>query len=126
MTCVDTSVWIEFFRGKDTSLVIALKDLLEEGDVALVAPVWIELLVAASKKERDHLGKLFSALPRFYPSRATWKTLEQWTKRAKDKGHSFGLGDLLIAAIAAENNAKIWSLDSDFSRMSQLKFIRSY
>jgi predicted nucleic acid-binding protein len=126
MICIDTSVWIEFFRGGDDSLVLALQDLLEEGNVAIAAPVWIEILSAARKKERDRLGKLFSALPRFYPSRTTWKIMEQWTKRATEKGHSFGMGDLLIGAIASENDAKIWSLDSDFTRMAQLKFVRAY
>ena len=126
MICIDTSVWVEFFRGRNVSLVSEVQNLLEEGSVAVPAPVWIELLAVAGKKERDRFGKLFSALPRFYPSRNTWKTMEQWTKQASLKGHRFGMGDLLIGAITTENEAKLWSLNSDFSRMAELKFLRTY
>ncbi|MBI4404534.1 MAG: PIN domain-containing protein [Deltaproteobacteria bacterium] len=126
MICVDTSVWVDFFRGTHSSLVSELNELLEDDSVCLAVPVWIEILSGASKKDKERLGKALSALPRLYPQRSTWKLVEQWIKKASPKGETFGMGDLLIAAIASENNAKIWSLDADFSRMAQLKFIQLY
>ncbi len=44
----------------------------------------------------------------------------QIMERARTKGERFGVVDLLIAALAEENGAAIWSLDSDFRRLSRL------
>lgn len=41
-------------------------------------------------------------------------------------GLAFGAGDLLVAAIAAENAALVWSLDSAFDRLEQLRLISQY
>lgn len=123
MICIDTSVWIDFFEGRNASLVSDVQELLEDDKVILAVPVWIELLAGAAKKDRDRLGKLFSALPRLYPRKSTWELMEQWIKKGAQKGHRFGMGDLLIGAIAKENESRIWSLDSDFSRMARLKWV---
>lgn len=124
--CVDTSVWIEFFRDSDSQVTSELVELLDDNSVILAGPVWIELVSGAPKKELERLSKVLSAIPRCYPQKSTWKTIEVWAKQSSFKGHRFGMGDLLIAGIAAENHAKVWSLDSDFSRMKQLKFIDLY
>lgn len=126
MICIDTSVWVDFFKGKDSSLVAEVQELLENQNVLLIAPVWIELLVGASTKERESLGKLLSALPRDYPRKSTWDLMAQWTQKGVQRGHRFGMGDLLVGAMAAESDSKVWSLDSDFLRMAELRWVRLY
>ena len=64
-----------------------------------------------------------SALPVLYPERAAWQRIDDWIKRASDAGERFGIMDLLIAAIAAEQRVAVWSLDDDFVRMSRLRFV---
>ena len=123
MIFVDTSVWITFFRGTDAGLTSRLRSLLDDDEVALAAPVWIELLSGAGKKELPVLRKVLAALPRFYPTRQAWKTLDTWTSKAAEKGQRFGAMDLLIAVITYENEGKLWSLDSDFGRLAVLKMV---
>lgn len=126
MIAVDTSVWIAALRD-DTSLEArALRPLLDEDDVLLPIPVKIELLSGTSKRQRDALLRGLEALPVAYPTDETWRTLVRWTERTSTAGVAFGVGDLLIAAIANENGALLWSLDSAFDRMSRLRLVAQY
>lgn len=126
MIAVDTSVWIDYFRYPDSEVRPDLERLLDDEEVILPAPVWIELLTGAKTQEQDLLRKVLSALPRPIPTKSTWKTMESWTALSVKKGRRFGMGDLLVAAISVENSAKVWSLDQDFSQMAKLKFVKTY
>lgn len=123
MVAVDTSVWVEYFRGAP-AVVAELNSLLDDDDVLLPAPVWIELLSGASAKELPVLRNVLSAIPKVFPSKSVWKTIEVWIGLSTKRGRRFGFGDLLIAAICSEAEAAIWSLDKDFSEMSKLKFVK--
>jgi predicted nucleic acid-binding protein len=122
----DTSVWIEFFRGKNHSLGDHLSELLDSDQVMLASPVKIELLSGSSPAQFSTLQKLLSALPTFYPEVAAWDKIDLWVEDGINKRERFGFGDLLIAAIAAQQNGKLWSLDSDFRRMEKLGWIELY
>lgn len=123
MICVDTSVWVAALRRSGSAEAHHLSDLLEGNDVALPAPVRAEILSGASRRDRPHLRSTLSALPVLYPDGATWDRIDRWIDQAGDAGERFGVMDLLIAAIAVEERAQLWSLDDDFVRMARLKFV---
>ncbi|HEY3352413.1 MAG TPA: PIN domain-containing protein [Polyangia bacterium] len=123
---MDTSVWVDYLRGRDPHVKIALDRLLDEDGVAVAAPVRVELLGGARKDQQPTLRRVLGAVPTFRPTDATWDRMESWALQATAKGHRFGVGDLLIAAIAADQDAPVWSLDSDFGAMAKLGFIRAY
>jgi predicted nucleic acid-binding protein len=72
------------------------------------------------------LRRALSALPVFFPAESTWERIEDWVTQAVEAGQQFGIADLLIAAITAERDARLWSLDRDFERMSRLHFVELY
>ena len=78
------------------------------------------------RSDRKQVLELLAALPIGAPTDETWARVEQWTDQAADAGQRFGLSDLLIAAIADELGALVWTLDQDFERMAKLKFVRLY
>jgi predicted nucleic acid-binding protein len=123
MVVVDSSIWIEFFRGKDGLVVSELSRLLDADAVALAAPVRLELLSGASSKDGARLARLLSALPLWFPEPDLWGKLEQWIDRARRAGHRFGGMDLLIAGITADNGASLWSKDTDFVRLERLGLV---
>jgi predicted nucleic acid-binding protein len=61
-----------------------------------------------------------------YPSEETWRLVDGWVDLAGAAGQRFGFGDLLICALARETGGLVWSLDSDFHRMSRLGFVDLY
>ena len=124
MIVVDTSVWVACLRGRDRPARQALEALLDADDVALPVPVRIELLSGASRADQPRLARTLSALPLLFPGEPTWTLMESWVSRAVASGERFGIGDLLVGALAAEQAYPVWSLDSDFARMAGLGFIR--
>ena len=97
--------------------------VLDRDQVALPAPVRIEILSGARRAERPRLARLLSALPPLLPSADTWRRIEEWVATGAAAGHRFGVADLLIAAIATENGCSVWSEDADFSRLSRLGLV---
>lgn len=126
MIVVDTSVWVAALRDKTCLEARVLQPLLDEDEVLLPIPVKVELLSGTSKRHRDILRRGLEALPVAYPSDETWRTMVAWTERTSAAGVAFGVGDLLIAAIANEQGALLWSLDAAFDRMGRLRLVRRY
>jgi predicted nucleic acid-binding protein len=123
---VDTSVWVSAFRQAASREAPLLAALLDADQVLLAVPVRTELIGGARTADRSRLRKLLTALPLVYPTDETWTTMDGWADRARDRGERFGVGDLLIAALARESGALVWSLDADFDRMERIGFIDLY
>ena len=126
MICADTSVWVAALRDRDSVEGRLLDKLLDDDRIALPIPVRLELLSGVSRAQEPRLRRGLSGLPVLSPTGTTWERMDRWVQTAAAQGHRFGVGDLLIAAIAAEHGAPVWSLDSDFERMERLGFIERY
>jgi predicted nucleic acid-binding protein len=120
---VDTSVWIRALRSASGPEAITLRSLLDADEVALAVPVRTELLMGSRASERVKLEKALKGLPLLYPTDESWRTMDRWTERASRAGATFAIGDLLVGVLAADIGGLVWSLDSDFTRMENLKLI---
>lgn len=126
MIVVDTSVWVSALRSASSPAAPVMVSLLDADQVLLTPPVRTELLGGARAADRRQLKRTLTALPLAYPTDDTWRLMDEWAELARDRGERFGVGDLLIAALAREAGALVWSLDSDFSRMARLKLVDLY
>ena len=123
---VDTSVWIEADRRPVGPLARALRSLAEADEIALALPVRLELAAGTAPRNRKAFLRGLSGLPVVVPTEDTWSLLERWIALAADKGQRFSLADLMIAALADDIGALVWSLDADFERLERLKLVRTY
>jgi predicted nucleic acid-binding protein len=117
---VDTSVWVDVTRRPTSARARAFHQLLDADAVALALPVRIELMGGVGRKGRQEFRRALSALPVLRPSDDTW------VDTAFDRGFRFSIPDLMVAALASELEALVWTLDEDFGAMETLGLIRRY
>lgn len=126
MIVVDTSVWVDVARRPSSERARVFQQLIDADEVAVALPVRVELMSGVARKHRKEFRRTLSALSVLRPTDDTWRLVESWIERAADKGFHFSLPDLLIAALARELEALVWSLDDDFEVMEKLGLVHLY
>ena len=110
MILVDTSVWIEFFRGH-SHVFEQLKTLIEEERIVAVECVFGELLQGAKNRpEREFLIKYWEALPKIDEA-GLWISAGRLSGEHSWRSSGFGLIDAFLAAVAKTRGIPLWSLD---------------
>jgi len=122
----DTSVWVAATRAPASEDANILGQLIQSDDLLLPLPVRLELIAGLTRKDRKTFTKALTALPVLHPTDETWTRLEGWVAPTADAGHRFAVTDLLIASLAEDVGALVWSLDTDFRRLARLGFVRLY
>jgi len=105
------------------SYEVLLANYYPKDRVVLAAPVRVELLAGVRAADAPRLRRVLDALETLRPTDATWQRMEEWALHGSERGQRFGVGDLLVAAIAADWQGSLWSLDRDFERMAKLGFV---
>ena len=126
MIIVDTSVWVEAFRNPVAPAAAVLARLIDADEACLALPVRLELWAGLRRELRPTVRRALTALPVVVRTEETWRTVERWIDVAADAGQRFAIIDLLIAALAHDLTALVWSLDGDFERMAGLGFVALY
>ncbi len=125
MYLVDTSVWVDFLRGRETPQVRALEGLLAGEEIVGTTPTVIqELLQGADSPRRfeelrDYLGDLACYLPAEpVESHVRAARLYHACRRAGRTPRSSN--DCLIAQVAIENALVLLHDDRDFDAIANV------
>lgn len=118
----DTSVWIDFFAGRDTSQTRIFKEAVGKGaDVALTELILAEILQGVpSDSEFVRLRRVLSSFRILTPeSDETYVQAAKLYRAGRKRGVTIrSLIDCLIAAIAMEHGAAVLHRDRDYERIS--------
>ncbi|MGH9374992.1 MAG: type II toxin-antitoxin system VapC family toxin [Terriglobia bacterium] len=124
---MDSSVWIDFFSSSPGPSGSELRRMIAEAKpVALTGFVVTEVLQGLTRNVRDiqHYLTLWDMLePRGFP---TYRHAAAIFRLARAKGVSLTTIDGLIAAIALEYDASVFTLDQDFARIARLTDLELY
>ena len=121
MILVDSSVWIDFLSSRPGPGGQELRRLIEDGaPVAITGVVLTEILQGLKRdiKRIENYLSLFDLLEA--NGFETYRDAAALFRLARSKGVSLTTIDALIATVATENGATIFSLDRDFVRMAHL------
>ena len=88
----------------------------------MVGPVLAELLQGTrSMSELVFFASRLTQLPFLATMQHTWVRAGELNNLLRQEGRMLALGDLVISAIALENDVPVYSLDDDFTRVPGLK-----
>jgi predicted nucleic acid-binding protein len=121
---VDTSVWVEFFRGDGD---LELQALLDEGLVLLAPVVAAELLSAPlSSRERRLLTDVLEPLALHPTPIAHWFAVGTLRAKLAKSGVAISTPDAHVTQCALEADASLWSRDRIFARISERSELRLF
>lgn len=119
---VDTSVWIEFFRG---ITIPELETALRESRVVLPPLVVSELFSGKSTgKNLEKLKLLVSQLGIIQTDLAHWMEVGMLRKKLALKGISVSTPDAHVAYCAISLNAELASIDGIFKKISTVTTLK--
>jgi predicted nucleic acid-binding protein len=114
---VDTSIWIEYFKNTLINSKFIEKGLNEEF-VYITGPIISELLQGVrTQKEYIMLSQSIGAVPFLNCHYNDWITAGNISFSLRKKGIIIPLSDIIIAAVAIRNDAKIYTLDKHFKQI---------
>jgi predicted nucleic acid-binding protein len=114
---VDTSVWVDFFRGEPLP---ALEHALEQGLVLLAPAVCAELLSSPlPARKRAALANMLEDLPLHPTPFAHWADVGNLRARLLRAGLSVSTPDAHVAQCALDVSATLWTRDGIFERMAK-------
>lgn len=118
---VDTTVWIDFFRGRNEPVCRKLRELLRREEVVLVGIVVAEVLQGIQSPSEEKLVEdHFAALRYIETSWNVWRAAAHLGRSLRTKGFTLPLSDLVVAATAMEHDLPVYSTDLHFTRISGL------
>lgn len=120
---IDTSVWIDYFRNKNSSIAEHVDEILSNAEVYVPKAVIAELIQGAwSEKEIKVIEEFIDAFHIIDQSEDTWTKAGKLSFTIKRKGTTANLMDCYLSVIAQENNCKIFTLDKHFKDIK--KFLK--
>jgi hypothetical protein len=125
LVLVDTSVWIEYFQGRDALIEKEMDGLLRSEQVATAGLVLAELRRGCRTPNQVTL-MLDAMEPLFYLEidRTSWLKAGEIAAEVSASGYKLEVGDCLLAALALRERCSLFTLDRDFSRIRGLKLHR--
>ena len=121
---VDTSIWIDYFRGGNNSKDIDL--LIDENIIVTNEIILAELIPYLKIKKQLKVINLLHEVNRLSLNIHWEEIIEFQVKCLKGGTNGVGIPDLIIAQNAKQNSCEIYSLDKHFRLLNQVIKVNLY
>jgi predicted nucleic acid-binding protein len=117
---VDSSVWIDFFSSAPGASGKELRRMIEAGKPVALTGVVVTEIVQGLTRDASSIEIYLSEVEMLEPrGLSTYLNAAAIFRTARSNGISLATIDTLIAAVALEYGAAVFTLDKDFSYISQ-------
>jgi hypothetical protein len=124
---VDSSVWIDFLSSSPGPAGRELRRMIADAEPLALAGIVLTEILQGLTRNVAQIEQLLSMWELLEPSGAsTYHQAAAIFCLARTKGITVATVDALIAAIAIENRAAVFTLDADFSRIARLTNLKLY
>jgi predicted nucleic acid-binding protein len=124
---VDSSVWIDFFKSPPGLAGTHLRRMIEESEPFALAGVVVAEVLQGLTRDCARIASFLAQWDMLDPRGfETYQEAAALYRAARAKGISLTTIDTLIAAIALENRASVFTLDQDFARIAQVAPLALY
>ena len=124
MILVDSSVWIDFFKGKENT--IPLFELIENNTICINDLILAELLPSVVHKREKELVELLNSITKL-DLVVNWNQITSMQILNLRNGiNKVGIPDLIIAQNAIEHGVELFSIDNHFFLMEKIHGYKMY
>lgn len=110
---VDTSIWIEYFKGSSSAAGIIHDN--DSHTVCITGPIITELIQGLkTKSEKEVFSDCLDSLPKIIITDQDWVDAGLLGNDLREIGITIPLSDLIIYIIARNNNCAVCTLDKHF------------
>ena len=118
MILVDTSVWINYFKGREE--VKRLDTFIETNSIVVNDLILAELLPFINQKKEYELRNLLLNIEKVVLHINWNEIIKMQTENLKNGINKVGVPDLVIAQNVIQRNLYLYSMDKHFKFMSKL------
>ena len=127
MILVDSSVWIDFFSSKPGRGGAELRRMVEESEPFALTGVVVAEVLQGLTRDASRIEGLLAQWDLLEPTGfETYRRAAAIFRNARALGASLTTIDTLIASIALEHGASVFTLDRDFLRIARLTGLELY
>ena len=123
LVLVDTSVFIDFFRGSDAPSVDRLVELISSDRVALCGLIEAEIRYGLRPSERDRVQSLLKGFQTLDTKEEDFHHAGDLGSRLRVRGVTIPLHDCLIAALAIRYRVPLLTTDEHFNQIESLTLL---
>ena len=118
---VDSSVWIDFFNARPTRAGKELRRMIADAEPIAITGVVVAEILQGLTRDSTQVAQYLSMWDMLEPRGfRTYREASAIFRAARAKGVSLSTIDALIAAIALEHGASVFTVDKDFFRIARI------
>jgi hypothetical protein len=125
---VDTSIWIDFFRGSESIYQQRLENLIREYNKAAICGIILQEVLQGIKDNKSYeiTKQRLSKLPFINTNKETYLYASVLYRTLREKGITMPSVDTTIAALAIQNKMPLFTKDKHFKILAKHFELRLY
>lgn len=127
MILVDTSVWVDFLSSSRSRAGNELGRMIADAEPFALSGIIVSEILQGLRRHVDQIEHYLSQWEMLEPlGFRTYREAAAIFRLGRTKGFSLTTIDTLIAAIALDHRAVLFTVDQDFSRIARLTSLQLY